>query len=288
MTDTLKHMRSLRDKACRRWKTIRTDASRQYYRDLRNLYNRALVTEKKTYFAKFVQNNKAKPKIMWRHINSLMIAMDGDNTLTSSHFTDPDALNAYFIDSIPKRQNTCKPLEDLSLWRGDFELRFEKVNGLTVHKIISSGASSGSRGSDGISMRMLYLTLPYSMDAILAIVNGSLSEGIFPDAWKCAIVTPIPKHSNPENYSDLRPINILPALSKVVEKCVKDQLVPFLETNKILPTMQSGFRKNHSTTSALLNITDDILAASSQGKRTILVLLDFSRAFDCVDSNTAY
>lgn len=81
-------------------------------------------------------------------------------------------------------------------------------------------------------------------------------------------------------------MNILPALSKVVEKCVKDQLVPFLETNKILPTMQSGFRKKHSTTSALLNITDDILAASSQGKGTILVLLDFSRAFDCVDIPT--
>ncbi|XP_028167429.1 apoptosis-stimulating of p53 protein 1-like [Ostrinia furnacalis] len=48
------------------------------------------------------------------------------------------------------------------------------------------------------------------------------------------------------------------------------QLVSFLETNNILPSIQSGFRKNHSTVSALMNITDDILAESDKGRGTVL------------------
>ncbi|XP_013147951.1 PREDICTED: uncharacterized protein LOC106110611, partial [Papilio polytes] len=69
----------------------------------------------------------------------------------------------------------------------------------------------------------------------------------------------------------------------IVEKAVWIQLSEYLETNNILPEFQSGFRKGHSTTTALLDVTDNIIAAQDDGMCTILVLLDFSRAFDCID-----
>ncbi|KPJ04628.1 putative RNA-directed DNA polymerase from transposon BS [Papilio xuthus] len=72
-------------------------------------------------------------------------------------------------------------------------------------------------------------------------------------------------------------------MSKILEKVVWIQLAEYLETNNILPEFQSGFRKGYSTTTALLDVSDNIIAAQDNGMCTILVLLDFSRAFDCID-----
>ena len=55
-----------------------------------------------------------------------------------------------------------------------------------------------------------------------------------------------------------------------------------MEQNNVLSEFQSGFRANHSTTTALLKITDDIRHAMDGKQATILTLFDFSKAFDCV------
>lgn len=48
--------------------------------------------------------------------------------------------------------------------------------------------------------------------------------------------------------------------------------------------MQSGFRKSHSTTTALLDVVDNILSAQDMGQGTLMALLDFSRAFDAINT----
>lgn len=87
----------------------------------------------------------------------------------------------------------------------------------------------------------------------------------------------------PMDLKYLRPISILPALSKVFEKVMDKQIRRYLEDHHLLPECQSGFRTNHSCESALLNIIDDIITAEENNKYTILVLLDFSKAFDTVN-----
>ena len=71
--------------------------------------------------------------------------------------------------------------------------------------------------------------------------------------------------------------------SKLVERLVSLQLTEFLERNNLLPKFQSGFRKRHSTETALLKVMSDILLAADQGHVTLLGLLDMSAAFDIVD-----
>jgi hypothetical protein len=61
-----------------------------------------------------------------------------------------------------------------------------------------------------------------------------------------------------------------------------DQIVCFLESVSALDVLQSGFRSGHSTVTAL-NITDDIHGYLDRGLFVVLVLLDFSKAFDSVD-----
>ncbi|CAB4040007.1 Hypothetical predicted protein, partial [Paramuricea clavata] len=72
-------------------------------------------------------------------------------------------------------------------------------------------------------------------------------------------------------------------IAKLFEKLICEQLNLFLEENKILSSCQSGFRKGHSTTSALLENTDSWLLNMDAGRINGVLFLDLCKAFDTVD-----
>jgi hypothetical protein len=166
---------------------------------------------------------------------------------------------------------------------GHGEFKLKPVSELTVSKIIKN-ISTNAQGDDGLNLDMILLTLPRSLNTITTIINKSLETGVFPEQWKRAVIKPIPKTQHPLSYKDLRPISILPFMSKILEKVVAEQMTEYLESNGILPSKQSGFRKGRSTSTALADVVDDILAAQDIGEGSLLVLLDFSRAFDTIDT----
>lgn len=161
-------------------------------------------------------------------------------------------------------------------------LTFKSVTEYDLIKIINS-IKTGATGWDGISKKMIELCLPHILPTLCNIINDSLRMGVYPEMWKVGIVTPIPKKEGSDHLNNLRPITILPFLSKLLERVVCEQLVQHCDINNIIPSCQSGFRQNHSTTTALLKIVDDILKAWDEDRVTMLVLLDLTKAFDMID-----
>lgn len=117
------------------------------------------------------------------------------------------------------------------------------------------------------------------------LCNLSISNGIVPDEWKKALVTPIPKIQNSKNVSDLRPISLLPIPGKVLEHIIHHSLMNYLESCKILSRRQFGFRPGLSTVDAISTLIDDIGFNLNNKELTLATFIDFQKAFDTLDHN---
>ena len=126
------------------------------------------------------------------------------------------------------------------------------------------------------------------LPSITRLVNCSLSEGVVPDEFKKAIVTPLIKKSSlpPNDLKNYRPVSGLGFISKLVERVVASQLNDHVSLNGLENVRQSAYKLGHSTESALLSIKNDVHLAFAKGEATAVVLLDQSAAFDTIDHDT--
>ena len=78
-------------------------------------------------------------------------------------------------------------------------------------------------------------------------------------------------------------MNNLQLISKLTEKAVATQIQCHTRDNDLFPCLQSAYRQNHSTETALIKVKNHLLMNMDKGHVTLLVLLDLSAAFDTVD-----
>lgn len=271
----------LRDRALSKYKLTNNNEHWLYYKQLRNYTTQAVRREKKAYFNFNINNVNVKQ--CWRILKSNSIIPTCKNNSVPDHLNDADKINNFFINSLPST-SASKPVLDKykneSLY--DPKFKFQRVEEFTVLKTISE-IKTNATGCDGLNIKMISLCCPHIIPYLTHIVNVCLLDSVFPTVWKRAVVTALPKKSNPEEFKDLRAISILPTLSKIIEKIMETQIREYTSELSLLPPVQSGFRSGHSCTTALLHIVDDIVRATDQGLCTILILLDFSRAFDTLN-----
>ncbi|XP_044766292.1 uncharacterized protein LOC123322410 [Coccinella septempunctata] len=135
------------------------------------------------------------------------------------------------------------------------------------HEILQTGQIVGEKKKERIG-------------AIEKMLLGSL-----PSDWLFATVTPIYKKGDklsPDNY---RPISLLSAVAKVMERIISEKLLEFSLSNGLISDEQHGFVPGRSTTTNLLSCISDWTKAMDSGQPTDVIYLDFSKAFDRVPHN---
>ena len=121
---------------------------------------------------------------------------------------------------------------------------------------------SKAAGLDKISARLIRECADLICIPIRDIFNQSVSQGIFPDDWKCAKVTPLFKQGDRDDLNNYRPISVISVMAKVFKRIVYDQLYAYLEEHNIICKINQAF----------------VLFTQLS-----VVFLDVKKAFDTVD-----
>ena len=210
-----------------------------------------------------------------------------NGTFTEDPKDIANILNTYFVnvgpelaDKLPQSQKSFEsylnnpPIDSFQI---------NPTNSDEVFEIINSFSSSNCEDPVKISPRVYKLGINALSNILPNMINKCFIEGYFPTCLKLAKVTPIFKEGSTEICSNWRPISITCCTSKLIEKLVKKRLLSFLSKNKVLTDFQFGYRTYHSTTHAILNISDNILNNFDKKMHTVSIFLDLSKGFDCVD-----
>jgi hypothetical protein len=137
--------------------------------------------------------------------------------------------------------------------------------------------------SNAVGADCFKLLLPLICCYVLHVFNLAITSSVFPSMWKVAIICRVAMVGTPSSLSDFHPISIVSVLSKAFERILHDQVLEHVNGRNLLSDFQSGFRRGHSTASALVRVTEDLRSANAEGNVTIHVLLDFSKAFDFIN-----
>ena len=152
-----------------------------------------------------------------------------------------------------------------------------------VNKALLALKPGKSTGADTISARLLRAAAPAITMPITTIINNSIRIGTFPTMWKLAKVIPIHKKGATDNKGNYRPISVLSALSKILERQVHDSLYAYLMARNLLHGSQFGFRTQHSCETAQNYMVHKWALAIDKGLVNGVVLLDLRKAFYLVN-----
>ena len=127
------------------------------------------------------------------------------------------------------------------------------------------------------------LSMPYIAKPLSCLINKSLTQGIVPDTLKIARVCPVFKSGDKTEFTNYRPIYILPSFAKIFKKFVYNRLIKYLSEHSILIKNQYGFRSKHDTNMAVMEMVDKISAAIDGNDYSVGLFIDLSKAFDTLD-----
>eukprot|EP00733_Pompholyxophrys_punicea_P000453 Pompholyxophrys_punicea_v1_NODE_126_length_3319_cov_18.116115.p1 type:complete len:664 gc:universal NODE_126_length_3319_cov_18.116115:2957-966(-) len=260
---------------------------------------RALQTQtraaKRCYYTTKLEAARASPARTWKILNEIRGKTRPSSTLPDSLIVDGLKVNSpleiavhfnnYFA-SIGSQRSTI-PSNNTP----DHELSPPLKNvpafvltPCTAEDVVAMISELKGQTIDALGIHTCFLKdgAEFLSHPIAFLVNLSLNTGTFPSLLKVARLVPIFKKGARDDISNYRPISILPLLSKLYEKFIDKQLRAHLDAHNMWNKNQYGFRKNFSTTMALVRLYEQVLTNFGSSHFGAGVFLDVRRAFDSV------
>ena len=264
----------------------------------RNMLKKLIRQAKRLYyiatFARFKHNIKQTWTIIKETLNrSKNDALPNRFLVGELYINDPkeiaNAFNSYFINigpSVASHIVTDVSYKDYLSENHATTMKMKFVKEEAVDSIINKLKNKTSRGIDGISNQILKIAKAELLRPLTFLINQMIHTGTYPQKLKIAKVTPIFKANDKEHFSNYRPISLLPSISKIFESVIYQQLMKYLLENKLLSSQQYGFRANHSTELAALNLIDRLTYDLDNGKIPVNIYIDLAKAFDTLQHET--
>ena len=277
-----------------KWEKVKAD---------RKLVRRLIYHKKRNFIMTKLNENANMPKKFWKDIkqnlffgkdqgtNQLITIKDSNGTtLTGKDAASP--LNMYYAQVGPslatKFTTTWKPLSYLTSLMYLPKMRFRFVTIKELTSIVTCLATSKSSNVEDINTSQLKDAFKTMIIEFTFFINECLSKSVMPQKWKVGTVSPVPKNGNSHAMSDYRPISVLPTPSKIIERAVYNQLIYHFESHGLLDPRQHGFRRDHSTCSAIFELTQYLYNSMDSKLFVSCVFIDYSKAFDTIDHDILY
>ena len=285
------------DHRCTKYFDLRAQL-RNYNKEIRSSVRAA----KRSYFTSYFKSNCDNMEKTWNKINELIGSQNKHTEQIQSYFLNngqivtgdkniANAFNNYFvnitnimIDEIDPPSDS-QQIHDYLINQPRTSFSFNTITSEELIKAAKDIKSKNSSGHDELTTKLVKYVIQDIKDPLTTIYNQCITQGVFPNLLKLAKVLPIYKKGDSHSLGNYRPISLLPAISKIFEKLIYNEIVYYFISNELFHSAQYGFRKNHSTELACVELTDRIIKSFEESKDSVGVFLDLSRAFDLIDHN---
>ena len=245
-----------------------------------------------------MSEKKNDVKGTWKILNSLIKGSNtvrnypekfyNDNKCVTNKKDIANGFNNFFTNVGPSlASKIVSPVKDSihkTMSKGNINSMFLKpVSDSELWNIFNACKNKRSTDVDDLSMDIVKSTVSVIIKPFVHICNLSFCTGVFPRNMKIAKIIPLFKSGDDTSFTNYRPVSLLPQFSKVLEKLFDKRLTDFIEKYNILSNSQYGFRKDRSTSLALLDFMEKLSSGIDKSKVTVGVFIDLKKAFDTID-----
>ena len=304
ITAALRKSSKIKSKLYKKWLQTKDKEDEIKYKHYRRTFRKVASEAEEKYYREMFDTRTNSVKKLWRNLNTVCclqksncktnniskLSVDG-NTLTDDT-NICNGINNYF-STIGEKLDQELRQKASSFDYHNFKSYCHKpyknsffvtpTNSIELMKIITKLNNSKSPGYDNIGPTLIKDACITILDPLVHIFNLSLLSGCVPDKLKVAKVIPVFKKGDRFQPTNYRPISLLSIFDKLLEKLMFNRLISYLEGNNILYNYQFGFRKNHSTTLALIDTIDNIYENLDNSQTVVGIFLDLTKAFDTVN-----
>ena len=299
ITDGIKASIKIRDKLFEEYHKNKSKENEDKWKLHRNKLLDIIRKSETAFYKEQITSQNNSCNQMWKLFGKILKNKHNTTQVTKLKFQDKtltkpndisEAFNNYFTNIGKKLANKFEEQNPNNLSHNKYlndpitnKIQLSSISPGEIIDIINNLEAKKSSGHDNIPVNFLKLTGESVSKSLAKIFNLSITTGVYPSLLKIAKVTPIFKKGNhllPNNY---RPISVLGHINKIYEKLLFSRLSTHFNQNNLLYKYQYGFREGHSTTHALVELTDSLKNSIDNGNYACGIFIDLSKAFDTVN-----